>query len=87
MTQQASDTSSDSVKMSSAKDHPQLTIHLRDINAGMVKAWKEAFKDDKYSKFIKASISCYVILAIYTIITYRLVKEIFLREVRQQMLL
>ena len=33
MTQQPSDASSDNAKMSSAKDHPQLTIHLRDISA------------------------------------------------------
>ena len=57
MTQQPAAASSDSVAMSSAKDQPQLTVHLRDISAGMVKAWKEAFKDNKYSKFIKASIT------------------------------
>ena len=33
--------------MLSANDQLQLTIHLRDINAGMIKAWKEAFKDEK----------------------------------------
>ena len=33
--------------MSSANDQLQLTIHLRDINAGMIKAWKKAFKDEK----------------------------------------
>ena len=87
MTQQPSDTSGDNVKISSAKDHPQLTVHLRDISAGMVKAWKEAFKDDKYSKFIKASLSYCFILTIFTVIAYRLVKEIFLREAHQQMLL
>ena len=57
MTQQPA--SSDSVAMSSAKpkDQPQLTVHLRDISARMVKAWKEAFKDNKYANFIKASIT------------------------------
>ena len=50
MTQQSSDTVADM----STRDHPQLSIHLRDISEGMVEAWKEAFKDNKYSKYIKA---------------------------------
>lgn len=53
MAQQSNNSAS---QLSSAKDHSHLTIHLRDINAGMVKAWEKAFKDKKYSKFIKASI-------------------------------
>ena len=27
---------------------PELIIHLRDISAGMVKAWESAFKGNKY---------------------------------------
>jgi len=57
MAQQSSDsTSKSSSAKDEAKDHPQLTVHLRDINARMVKAWEKAFEGEKYSKFIKASI-------------------------------
>ena len=34
---------------------PSLTIYLRDINAAMIEAWNEAFRDKKYSEYIKAS--------------------------------
>ena len=61
MTQQLqnSDTVKDtasSMSSGATNDEPSLTIHLRDISTGMVKAWREAFKDEKYSKCIKASI-------------------------------
>ena len=58
MTQQPSSTVEDtasSMSSGSASDEPSLIIHLRDINKEMVKAWKEAFKDKKYAKSIKAS--------------------------------
>ena len=69
---------------------PPLIIHLRDINATMVKAWKEAFKDEKYSKCIKASVIKafpYQLHVFYYIYMYRLPREIYLRVARQQMLL
>ena len=58
ITQQPSSTVEDtasSMSSGAASDKPSLTIHLRDINEEMVKAWKEAFKDKKYAKSIKAS--------------------------------
>ena len=53
MTQQPSSTvtvedTASSMSSGAASDEPSLTIHLRDINKEMIKAWKEAFKDKKY---------------------------------------
>ena len=56
--QQPSNTVEDtpsSMSSGATSDEPSLTIHLRDINKEMVKAWKEAFKDKKYANSIKAS--------------------------------